>query len=88
MDIASLVFGVLATTGVCVSLVPLLNVANCVSLPAALFGLIFGLGGVLRQAQPERGKRLAVAGLVLSGLALLVGGARFVISLLTTGGIL
>ena len=87
MGIASLVLGIIATTGVCISFIPLLNLLNCVTLPLALFGAIFGLVDLLREKEPGQNRNLAVAGLVLSVLALIVGGVRVVISLVTTGGI-
>lgn len=88
MAIASLVLGLLSMTGVCVGFIPFLNILNLISLPMALFGAIFGLTSILR-ARPQGGANgLAIAGLSISGLALLVGGTRFVISLLTTGGVL
>jgi hypothetical protein len=87
MGIASLVIGIVSISGVCVSLVPLLNVANCFSLPLALLGLIFGLIDVLRDKPAGESKTAAIIGLVLNGLALLVGGVRVTISILTTGGL-
>ena len=43
MGIASFVIGILSGSGVCLSLVPLLNVLNCVSLPLASVGFVLGL---------------------------------------------
>ena len=86
MGIASLVLGVLTFTGVCVSLIPLLNILNCFTLPLALIGAALGVGELL--SKNDRSKGMAVAGLVLCGLALLIGGVRALISLFTTGGIL
>ena len=85
MGIASLLLGILSFTGVCISLVPLLNVINCFTLPVALIGGIFGLADLLKN---NARKGAAIAGSILCSLALLVGGARVVISLITTGGIL
>lgn len=85
MGIAALVLGILSITGVCVSLIPLLNVLNCFTLPLALIGAILGLADLVRKNDHPKG--MAIGGLVLCSLALLVGGVRVIISLLTTGGI-
>lgn len=85
MGITSLILGILSLTGVCISLIPLLNILNCITLPMALIGTILGLADLLKKGNR---KGAAVTGLILCGLALLIGGARAIISLLTTGGIL
>lgn len=87
MGIISFILGIISLSGVCLSLIPLLNVINCVGLPIALFGAIFGLVDLLRKSEGQS-KALGIAGLVLNLLALAIGGTRFVISLLSTGGIL
>jgi len=87
MGIASFVIGILSGSAVCLSLVPLLNVLNCVSLPLALVGFVLGLVELLRPNPRNQGRSLAAFGLTFNLLALLVGGIRFIISLLTTGGI-
>ena len=84
MGVISLILGILSLTGVCVSLIPLLNILNCITLPAALIGAILGLADLLNK---DDRKGAAIAGMILCGLALLVGGARAIISLLTTGGV-
>mgnify|MGYP006288373223 CR=1 FL=1 len=84
MGILSLILGMLSFTGVCISLVPLLNILNCITLPVAMIGAIFGLADLLNK---DDRKGAAIGGMILCGLALLVGGARAIISLVTTGGI-
>ncbi|MFH2039162.1 MAG: hypothetical protein ABIJ65_06975 [Chloroflexota bacterium] len=85
MGITSLVIGILSILGVCISLIPFLNVLNCVGLPLGLLGAILGIAALIS----KRGsKGMAIAGITLSSLAILVGAIRFVISLLTTGGII
>jgi len=85
MGITSLVIGILSILGVCISLIPFLNVLNCVGLPLGLLGAILGIAALIS----KRGsKGVAIAGITLSSLAILVGAIRFVISLLTTGGII
>lgn len=86
MGIVSLIFGTLSLLGVCISLVPLLNILNCITLPIALVGAILGLADLLKKDNDRKG--VAITGLILCGLALLIGGTRAIISLLTTGGIL
>ncbi len=78
MGVTSLILGILSTSGVCLSFIPFLNLANCLILPLALVGAIFGIVGLFR----PRGRGLAIAGLVLNGLALLIGAGRVVISCL------
>jgi hypothetical protein len=87
MGITSLILGILSLSGVCVSLIPLLNVLNCITLPVALIGAVLGLVDVIRQKPVGQGNAAGAAGLALSLIALLVGGTRAVISLVTTGGI-
>ena len=84
MGIASLVIGILTVGGVCLSLVPLLNLANCLVLPLALLGAILGLAGLFRQ----KGRGAAIAGLCLNSLALMVGVVRVVLSCLAGACIL
>lgn len=84
MGIVSTVIGVFSILGVCISLVPLLNILNCFGLPLGILGLIFGIAALIS----KRGSRTwAITGLILNGSAILVGIIRFVISLVTTGGI-
>jgi hypothetical protein len=85
MGIASFIVGILSILGVCISLIPFLNVLNCVGLPLGLLGVILGIVGVVSK---NESKGWAITGIVLNSLAILVGVVRFVISLVTTGGIL
>ena len=87
MGIASFVIGILSGSGVCLSLVPLLNVLNCVSLPLASVGFVLGLVELLRPNPQNQSRAMAAFGLTFNLIALLVGGIRFAISLFTTGGI-
>lgn len=78
MGIASFILGILSISGVCLSFIPLLNLANCLTLPVALIGVILGIVGIIRQKR----RGLAVTGLVLNGAALLIGSLRMIISCL------
>lgn len=88
MGCASLVLGVLSLSGVLISLIPLLNVLNCVTLPMALTGAVLALVDLTRPPAPGQGRGAAVFGLLLNGIALLIGMTRFLISIITTGGII
>jgi hypothetical protein len=88
MGCASLILGILSLSGVFVSLIPLLNVLNCVTLPMALTGAILALVELTRVRMPDEGRGAAVFGLILNGIALLIGMTRFLISVITTGGII
>lgn len=87
MGTASFVLSLIALLGVCASLVPLLNILNCVTLPLALLSAVLGLVRITAQNRSGSDYSFGVAGLVLSLVALLLGGARFLISFVTTGGI-
>jgi hypothetical protein len=88
MGVLSFILGLLSAFGVCLALVPLLNVFNCVFLPVAMFGVLLGFVDLVRFKSPGEGRGFAIAGMAISLLAILLGGSRFLISLLTTGGIL
>ncbi|GAB4404241.1 MAG: hypothetical protein OHK0052_26840 [Anaerolineales bacterium] len=88
MGIVSLVFGILTFLGVCLSLIPFLNILNCFTLPVALIGLLLGIADLLANKEKEGSKGVAIAGVVLCSIALLLGGGRALLSLVTTGGIL
>ena len=85
MGISSLIIGILTSISVCISLIPLLNILNCISLPLGLIGLILGIAAIVSH-HAKNG--IAIAGIILNGIALLVGTTRVVISLVTTGGII
>lgn len=87
MGIASFILGVLSLSGVCLALIPFVNLLNCLTLPAAFFGGLLGLLEVMRDRQPGESRALAMTGLALNLTALVLGGGRFLISLFTTGGI-
>jgi hypothetical protein len=87
MGCASLILGILGLGGVLIALIPLLNLLNCIVLPIALLGLILGLAELVSYRAPGEGRGAAIFGLVLNGIALLIGMVRFLVSFLTTGGI-
>ncbi len=87
MAVAGMLLGFLAGIGTCVALLPLFNALNCITLPLALLGFIVSLAAWMRHRSLEKRSYLALAALVLNGLVLLVGTARMLVSLVTTGGI-
>lgn len=88
MGCASLILGFLSLAGVLVALIPLLNVLNCIAIPTALLGAILGLAELVGVREAGQGKASAIFGLLINGIALLIGLVRFLISFFTTGGIL
>jgi hypothetical protein len=88
MGLFSFLLGLLSMFGVCLALVPLLNIFNCIFLPVAILGALLGFVDLVRYKPPGEGRGFAIAGMTISLLAILLGGSRFLISLLTTGGIL
>jgi len=88
MGCASLILGLLSLAGVLVALIPLLNVLNCIAIPTALLGAILGLAELVGVREAGQGKVSAIFGLLINGIALLIGLVRFLISFFTTGGIL
>ena len=90
MAIASLVFGILALTGTCIGLIPIISVINyCVNLPLSVLGTLLGIAHLLRfhEAPEDRLKGVAIAGLVLSSLALILALTRTILSLLFGWGV-
>ena len=88
MGIASLVIGILTFLGMCISLVPFLNLLNCFTLPLALLGVIVGLIDLLSERRAGDTRAWALAGIALNLVVLLGAGIRFLISFFSTGGIL
>lgn len=88
MGCASLILGFLSLIGVLVALIPFLNVLNCIAIPTALLGAILGLAELVGVREVGQGKTSAIFGLLINGIALLIGLVRFLVSIFTTGGIL
>ena len=88
MGCASVIIGVLGLAGVLVALVPLLNVLNCIALPTVMLGAALALAELVGYRAQGEGRGAAIVGLLINGIALLIGLVRFLISFFTTGGIL
>jgi hypothetical protein len=84
---ASVLLGIIGLGGVIIALIPLLNLLNCIALPIAILGAILGLAELISYRAPGEGRGAAVMGLVINGIAVLIGLVRFLVSLFTTGGI-
>lgn len=83
MSMLALVWGILAATGTFVALVPCLGWLNWVAIPFSFLGVILGVAALVT-AKPQDGKGAAIAGVVLSAVALVVGGIRLILG----GGVL
>jgi hypothetical protein len=84
MGCVSLVLGFMSLSGSLIGL--FINFLNCFNIPAALLGLILALVDLARPRMPDEGRGSATAGLILNGLALLIGTSRFLVGL-TIGGL-
>ena len=81
MQILSLVWGILAILGLGVAFVPCLGSLNWLNIPFAIVGLIISF--VANSQVPGR-SGAAVAGIVLNGIAIVLGVIRLVLG----GGVL
>ena len=88
MGIASLVIGILAAIGACVGLIPFLNLLNCLTVPLAALGGLFGLIDVVSFKYPGQSRAAGIIGLLLCILAFLTALVRFLIGLFFGGGII
>ena len=75
LSIVSLVWGILAIIGMAIGIIPCLGSFNYVTIPFAVFGLLFS---ILVAALSSK-KELAIVGGILCGAATLVGTIRLVI---------
>jgi hypothetical protein len=82
MGVASLVISILALIVSGIALIPFLNLLNCISMPLAFLGGIFGLVDVVSYKPPYQSKAPGILGLIFSILAFLIAIVRFIISLI------
>ena len=80
MQVAGFVLGVLAFLGLFVGFIPCLGALNWLNIPIAVVGLVVSFLGYSR-ALPGESRSKAVEGLVLCGVAIVLGMLR-----LTLGG--
>ena len=76
MQILSLVWGILALLGLVVAFVPCLGWLNWVNIPFAIAGLIISI-----MAKSRRPSGAATAGIVLNGIAIVLGIIRLKLGL-------
>ena len=77
MGIASLVIGILAAIMACVGLIPFLNLLNCLTMPMAALGSLFGIPDVASYEYPGQSRAAGIIGLLLCLLAFLTAPVRF-----------
>ena len=87
MGVTSLVIGILAAIMACVGLIPFLNLLNCLTMPLAALGGLFGLLDVAGYKYPGQSRAAGIIGLLLCILAFLTALARFIIGLIFGAGI-
>lgn len=83
MQAAGLILGILAFLGLFIGFVPCLGALNWVNVPIAVIGLIISFMGYY-QALPGESRSKAVNGMVLCGVAIVLGMLRLMLG----GGLL
>lgn len=75
LSIFSLIWGILATIGMAVAIIPFLGALNYLNIPFAVFGFLFSILALIVSSKKEA----AVAGCVLCGVAIFLGSIRLVL---------
>ena len=78
MQIASLVLGILAISGMVVGFFPCVGWFNWFNIPFALIGLVISIIA-LSTAKPGESKTQSVIGAILCGGAVVLGGIRLIL---------
>lgn len=68
--------GILAVAGMAVAFIPLLGWMNWGVIPVAVFGLLFGIIGMV---SGKRNRNIATAGIILNAIAIIGGSIRLMI---------
>ena len=76
MQVLSLVWGILAFIGLFVAFFPCLGSINWINIPFSAIGLILSIVALVSANTPSKGK--SIAGLILCGVAVLLGIIRLV----------
>ncbi|GAB1348025.1 hypothetical protein MASR1M107_02360 [Ignavibacteriales bacterium] len=76
MSVLSLVWGILALVGMIVAFFPCLGSLNWLNIPFAGIGLIISIIAMNSAPESDRGK--AIAGVVLCGIAVILGTFRLI----------
>lgn len=82
MKTVSLVLGILTILGMLFASIPCLGAFNWLNIPVAIVGLVLGLVAYFKKDGTPKGA--AVAGIVMCGIAVVIGGVRLIVG----GGIL
>lgn len=84
MSVLALVWGILAFVGFCVGLLPCVGALNWINIPFAVIGVVISIVGMSKASQSGEPKGQAIAGLILSLIAVVVGLGRLIMG----GGVL
>jgi len=76
MQIAALIVGILAITGMFFGFIPFLGWMNWGVIPIAIIGFVLSIIAI---TTAKKGKGMAIAGLVMCPIAIIVGAIRLVI---------
>ena len=84
MSVLALVWGILAFIGFCFGFLPCLGAWNWVNIPFAVIGVVISIVAMSKASQSGEPKNQAIAGLILSLIAVIVGLGRLIMG----GGVL
>ena len=82
MKTLSLVLGILTILGMLFGAIPCLGAINWLNIPLAIVGLIVGVVAYTKKDETPKGS--AVAGIVMCGIAIVIGSIRLILG----GGII
>ncbi len=82
MKTLSLVLGILTILGMLFATIPCLGAFNWLNIPLAIVGLIVGVVAYTKKDETPKGN--AVAGIVMCGIAIVIGSIRLILG----GGII
>ena len=82
MKTLSLVLGILTILGMLFGAIPCLGAINWLNIPLAIVGLIVGVVAYTKKDETPKGN--AVAGIVMCGIAIVIGSIRLILG----GGII
>jgi len=77
MGIVSLIWGIVALVWMALALIPIIGITNWLLIPFAAVGAIIGAVGMAVTRSENSGR--AQAGLILNGIAILVGAIRLML---------
>ena len=77
MKTLSLVLGILTILGMLFAAIPCLGAINWLNIPLAIVGLIVGVVAYTKKDETPKGS--AVAGIVMCGIAIVIGSIRLIL---------